>query len=497
MHPILFKIPLPHWKLPAWLAAKLGSEYLPSAFPIYAYGVMLGLSLVVGWYISLGLAKRDGLPREAMANNYVFTAVAAIVGARLLYILTNLDEFHTWKDYLSIRSGGLVAYGGFLGGFAGSWWYCQSKRVRLLAWADVAVPSLASGLMFTRLGCYMFGCDFGKKLPESAPAILKKLGTFPEWHYDHATSQFLDSAAVNAAYANGAKPQILSGSPAWTQHLTTDPIVRELHHSLPVHPTQLYESACGLFLLGMIFWARSAIGKRRDQGKPFFRGEIFLMFTFGYGVLRFLLEIVRDDAERGVYGPYFEPQNGYPVALMVLALCFVIGLSHIIAEKFQVLARVVAVLIPFAAFLALKPSNRFDVVEKMQLSTSQWIALATGGFAALYYRRGLDLAIADPEVAADLGEGVPRLLEEEAAFERGEDPAAAPEEDDEKPAVKPEPSVADAGSGRGLDEEAEATLARRRADKPTIREIPAAKSDPPAKLADDKDDKHGAPEGSA
>ena len=54
---------------------------------------MLGLSLVVGWYLTLGLAERDGLPKETMANNYVVTAIAAVVGARILYILTNLPEF--------------------------------------------------------------------------------------------------------------------------------------------------------------------------------------------------------------------------------------------------------------------------------------------------------------------------------------------------------------------------------------------------------------------
>jgi len=40
MHPILFRIPLP------------GGDTLP----IYSYGVMLGLSLVAGWYLALGLA---------------------------------------------------------------------------------------------------------------------------------------------------------------------------------------------------------------------------------------------------------------------------------------------------------------------------------------------------------------------------------------------------------------------------------------------------------
>lgn len=417
MHPILFKIPLPHWNLPKFLG---GGEL--HAFPIYAYGVMLGLSLVVGWYISLTMAKQDGLPRETMANNYVFTAICAIVGARVLYILTNLSEFHSAKDYFAIRSGGLVAYGGFLGGFIGSWIYCNRKKVRLLAWADVAVPSLASGLLFTRMGCYLFGCDFGKPLTDKAPMWLQKLGTFPEWHYDHKAGKFLDEAGLRLAYADPAnKPQILSGSPAWVQHTESFPQVRELHHSMPVHPTQIYESLTGLILLGMLFWARKSIKDRDARGEPFFRGEMFLVFTFGYGVLRFLLEMVRDDAERGSYGPHFEPHIMYPMALMGLALAFVFGLSHIFPERFRVIARSVAILVPFAVFMILRPGNKFAPVDPVQLSTSQWIAVLTGIAAAAYYRRGLDLAIADPARAQDLGSGVPELIEMEAALERGEE----------------------------------------------------------------------------
>src|SRR4051794_23070420 len=116
MHPILFKIPVPAGGLPyAWLVLiaagialalagyfwfaqrdkvsavgavvataalvgvrlrldwvlhtilKVEGDGLTKPVPIYSYGVMLGLSLVVGWYLTLGLAERDGLPKETMA----------------------------------------------------------------------------------------------------------------------------------------------------------------------------------------------------------------------------------------------------------------------------------------------------------------------------------------------------------------------------------------------------------------------------------------------
>src|SRR6516225_5985754 len=188
MHPILFRIPLPHTPLKLWwaLAAVAGVaavfsllslrrsdksgaltagivtlvaagagykwhtvSYEAPNVPIYAYGVALGLSLVVGWYLTLPLAEKDGMPKEAMANCYVVTALAALVGSRLLYAITNPDEFKSLGDLFALRNGGLVAYGGFIGGLLGSWAFLAPKKIRLLAWADDAVPSLASGLLIT------------------------------------------------------------------------------------------------------------------------------------------------------------------------------------------------------------------------------------------------------------------------------------------------------------------------------------------------------------
>src|SRR5205085_11549454 len=91
-------------------------DFKADNLPIYSYGVMLGLSLVVGWYLTLTLSARDGLPKETMANCYVVTAMAAIAGSRILYIVTNLDEFRAnvhdpnsaldFASFFALRRGG-------------------------------------------------------------------------------------------------------------------------------------------------------------------------------------------------------------------------------------------------------------------------------------------------------------------------------------------------------------------------------------------------------
>ena len=259
-----------------------------TSLPIYSYGVMLGTSLVVGWYITLGLAERDGLPRQRMADCYVSTAFSAIIGARLLYVLTNLHEFSDPTQIFAMRSGGLVAYGGFLGGLIGSMIFLFRNGFSLWKWADAAVPSLATGLTITRLGCYMYGCDFGKPLGPSAPSFLRTLGTFPHWHDDKGSPAWQQQTVLGFRTEFNRCLEQFHGR--WENGMCH--LEQTAHSSVPVHPTQLYESLTGLsiFVVLMFMWRRRK-----------FDGQIFLAFGALYGFARSALEIIRDDHERGFF----------------------------------------------------------------------------------------------------------------------------------------------------------------------------------------------------
>jgi len=226
--------------------------------PIYAYGVMLGTSLVVGWFIAMSLAKKDGIDQQEAGTIYMWTAVWSIIGSRLLYVITNLSEFNSITQVVMVNRGGLVAYGGMIGGFLASVYCCRKRGIPLLQWADVAAPSVVLGTAITRVGCLLFGCDFGAR--SNVPWAIR----FPQ------------------------------GSPAWHRHTELYGLARDAAQSFPVHPTQIYESLVGLFLFAMLMLIR----KYRT-----FSGQVFLGWVLGYGILRPLIEIVRDDDQRGNVGP--------------------------------------------------------------------------------------------------------------------------------------------------------------------------------------------------
>jgi prolipoprotein diacylglyceryl transferase len=251
----------------AWLLMGLrGGSWIPSGamfseawkpVPIFSYGVMLGTSMVVGWFLALRLAKQDGIPSEQAGAIYMWTAVWAIVGARVLYVITEWNEFSNPLDILLLNKGGLVAYGGLIGGFLSSWYGCRKRKIHLLRWADVSAPSVVLGTAITRVGCLLYGCDYGRR--SDLPWAIRFPAEAPAWQ-DHAAHFGLDKSAP------------------W---------------SFPVHPTQIYETLAGLSIFALLMYLRRV---RK------FSGLVFVAWVMVYAVLRSIIEIYRGDSDRGTVG---------------------------------------------------------------------------------------------------------------------------------------------------------------------------------------------------
>ena len=176
-----------------------------------------------------------------------------------------------------------------------------------------------------------------------------------------------------------------------------------MNHSFPVHPTQIYESLCGLALLVIILLVR------KNQK---FRGQVFFTFAFGYGFLRFLLEILRDDPERKLWGPALPEHVLLPGALLLmsLGLCFGLALG-IKSATVRTVVRVIGFLPPVVAYAILKPPT-FGSSVTVVLSTSQWIGLVTALLVSYFYAQFWDTARRAPKAAmglASLGPAVEKL----------------------------------------------------------------------------------------
>ena len=219
--------------------------------PIHTYGLLLALALLASIELMARLAHRRGISRNQVWDFGFVVILSALVGAKLLLIVVDLDVYLRDPSRLVslefLQAAG-VFYGGLLGAVAGTAFYLR-KHPGLSFWtlSDLAAPCIALGQSIGRLGCFAAGCDYGK------PTDLPWGVTF--------TSEYASSNV---------------GVPLNT----------------PLHPSQLYEAGSTLALFLILL---GVYGKQR------FQGQVFLLYLIGYGALRFALEFARGDGGRGLY----------------------------------------------------------------------------------------------------------------------------------------------------------------------------------------------------
>ncbi len=254
-----------------WMKGLLDQEV---RLPLHAYGLLIATGFIVGIALAQREARRRGQDPERVADLAFWILIAALVGSRVYFILVN------WGDYfgsgrfmaqtpvgriprvLAIWEGGLVFYGGLIGATLVAWLYMRRHKMPFLAYADSMIPSVAIGHFFGRLGCFCAGCCWGDVMHAHLP-----------WAA-HFPPQSL-------AY------QTFAGRPNGASYLAEDRL-----HTLPLHPTQLYESfgELGLFLLLVLL----------VRPRKRFHGEVLATWMMLYALLRSTVESFRGDVERGV-----------------------------------------------------------------------------------------------------------------------------------------------------------------------------------------------------
>jgi phosphatidylglycerol:prolipoprotein diacylglycerol transferase len=146
-------------------------------FPIRSFGLMVAIAFLVGSHILTRLAARYGDDPKGDPARYshitVWVVVGVILGARLMYVLVNVvggtDEGKQFLSnpllILAIWKGGLVMYGGLIGGIAAGMWSARRQGVRPVHGLDMGLVAGFVGLAIGRVGCLLVGDDYGKVVP--------------------------------------------------------------------------------------------------------------------------------------------------------------------------------------------------------------------------------------------------------------------------------------------------------------------------------------------
>jgi len=117
------------------------------------YGVLIALGILLGILLALRRERRFGLPRDTVLDLALCGVPAAIVGARLYYVIFSWEAYRADPlTALYVWEGGLAVYGGLLGGLLAGLIYARRKRLRFLTLCDLVAPSFAVGQAVGRWG---------------------------------------------------------------------------------------------------------------------------------------------------------------------------------------------------------------------------------------------------------------------------------------------------------------------------------------------------------
>jgi len=218
------------------------------------YGAIIAFGFLLAVLWGGRMAYKWKMSLDKMIDVLIYGTFAAIIGARLYYVIFRWDYYSTHPDeIIQIWNGGLAIYGGIIGGIIAAFITCRFNKLNFFNLLDCAGMSLLIGQGIGRWGNFANQEAFGSNTDMPWGMISEKTTLYLVDHKDE-----LEALGM-----------------------TVDPYS-------PVHPTFLYESlwCLGSFLILLLIYK-----KFRK-----FSGQLFLTYGVLYGTGRAIIEGFRTDS---------------------------------------------------------------------------------------------------------------------------------------------------------------------------------------------------------
>lgn len=228
------------------------------------YAIFITFGMLCAITYAIVQSKKIGVSIDDVIDYALFTIPIGVIGARLYYVLTELEHYKTFLDVINIREGGLAIYGGIIAGTLTVVGVSHVKKIDFFAFGDCVAPGVLLAQGIGRWGNFMNGEAFGYETE-----IFCRMGL----------QNFLTSGKM-----------------------------------MYVHPTFFYESFWNLMGVLLVYLFAKFIGKKYD-------GQLILLIFGWYGLGRMFIEGLRTDS---LYIPGTELRISQVLAACIFVVCLIL-----------------------------------------------------------------------------------------------------------------------------------------------------------------------------
>jgi phosphatidylglycerol:prolipoprotein diacylglycerol transferase len=239
---------------------------------IYWYSITMFLAILTATILIVIESKKQKVNKDDLIYLIFYGIICGILGARIYYVLFNLDYYlQDPLETIKIWHGGIAIHGAIIGGLLFLIFFSKKKKLNVLKMMDIIAVGLIIAQAIGRWGNFFNQEAHGV---ETSLSFLKSL---------HLPKFIIEGMHINGVY---------------------------------YHPTFLYESIGNV----IVFFVLYKLAKNRK-----FSGQIACGYFIGYAFVRFFVEGLRTDSL--MLGP-IRVSQALSLLLFIASLCIYIYKSR-------------------------------------------------------------------------------------------------------------------------------------------------------------------------
>lgn len=151
---------------------------------VYWYGLLIVTGMILAVLLSSNELKKRGHDPEIVSDLALWVLPAAIIGARLWYVIFEFDRYDNIIEMINVRDGGLAIHGGIIFGVIAALIFTKRRKINFMKLADPIMIFLPLAQAIGRWGNFINNEAHGGPTDLPWAVIIDGVAYHPTFFYE-------------------------------------------------------------------------------------------------------------------------------------------------------------------------------------------------------------------------------------------------------------------------------------------------------------------------